>query len=63
MSFKEAISLISAWPRDRNVPRLMKDVYKRSNKDDRIDIVRATESLYAAAGSDEDIELIQKYWN
>ena len=50
MSFKEAISLISAWPRDRNVPRLMKDVYKRSNKDDRIDIVRATEYLYAAAG-------------
>ena len=63
MSFKKAISLISKWPKDKNVPRLMKGIYNKSNDYDKIDIGRAIEALYAAAESETDINLISKSWS
>ena len=63
MSYKQAIALISDWPQDKNVPRLMKDVYEKSNPNDQIDISRAIEALYAAAENNEDIDLIDKFWS
>jgi hypothetical protein len=63
MSFEQAIALISSWPQDKNVPRLMKDVYEKSNAYDKVDIGRATEALYAAAESEKDIDLIDKFWS
>ena len=63
MSYEQAIALISDWPQDKNVPRLMKDVYEKSNAYDKIDIGRATEALYAAAEDNEDIDLIDKFWS
>ena len=62
MSYKQAIALISSWPKDKNVPRLMRDVYEKSNANDQIDISRAAEALYAAAESKKDFELIEKFW-
>tara|TARA_Y100001963_G_scaffold98294_1_gene135214 strand:- start:608 stop:805 length:198 start_codon:yes stop_codon:yes gene_type:complete len=63
MSFKKAISLIPKWPKDKNVPRLMKNIYNKSNDYDKIDIGRAIEALYAAAESETDINLISKSWS
>jgi hypothetical protein len=62
MSYKQAIALISSWPKDKDVPRLMRDVYEKSNANDQIDISRAIEALYAAAESEKDFELIEKFW-
>ena len=63
MSYEQAIALISDWPQDKEVPRLMKDIYDKSNAYDKVDIGRATEALYAAAESNEDIDVINKFWN
>ncbi len=63
MSFKQAIALISKWPKDKDVPRLMRDIYNKSNANDKIDIGRATESLYVTAESEKDFELIEKHWS
>jgi len=63
MSFEKAIALISDWPKDKNVPRLMRDIYNKSNASDKIDIGKATEALYVAAQSDKDFELIEEAWD
>ena len=60
--YKQAIALISKWPKDKDVPRLMRDIYEKSNANDKIDISRATEALYTAAESEKDFELIEKFW-
>ena len=40
----------------------MRDIYEKSNANDKIDIGLATKALYAAAESKKDFELIEKFW-
>tara|TARA_B100001250_G_scaffold70846_1_gene57207 strand:- start:1053 stop:1250 length:198 start_codon:yes stop_codon:yes gene_type:complete len=63
MSFKKAMELISNWPKDKEVPRLMRDLYDKSSSKEKIDIGRATEALYVGAESEKDFELIEKAWD
>tara|TARA_Y100001963_G_C6719740_1_gene418593 strand:- start:80 stop:277 length:198 start_codon:yes stop_codon:yes gene_type:complete len=62
MDFQQITKLISEWPKNKEVPQLMKAAFDKATGEDKNLIGRATEALYSAANTEKDFDLIFKYW-
>tara|TARA_B100000214_G_C23911166_1_gene601373 strand:- start:48 stop:242 length:195 start_codon:yes stop_codon:yes gene_type:complete len=62
MSYDTVIELIGQFPTNRNIPRLIRKELDKASGLERINIERSVEALHVAANTDEDFELIEKYF-
>tara|TARA_R100000781_G_C4068646_1_gene123686 strand:+ start:1022 stop:1219 length:198 start_codon:yes stop_codon:yes gene_type:complete len=58
MTFDEVVKLISTWPKNKDVPRLVQAAYEKAEGEEKFLIGKATESLYVAAEDEYDLRII-----
>ena len=61
MSYDRVIELIKEFPKNKDVPRLIKLEYNKAKGMEKVDIGRAIEALMVAANTEKDFELIEKH--
>ena len=61
MSYDKVIELIKEFPKNKDVPRLIRLELNKAKGLEKVDIKRATEALLVAANDDKDFKLIQKH--
>jgi len=62
MTPDEAVTLVGKWPADRTVPKLLRVAYDRAKGEDKWKIGMLTEALMVAAETQQDFDLIAKYF-
>ena len=60
--FEAAQTLVRQWPQNKEVPRLLRDLYDKNRGPNDWLIGQCTEALSAAAESEEDLTLIDVWW-
>ena len=60
--FEEAQGLVGQWPQNKEVPRLLRDLYDQNRGLNDWQIAQFSEALSAAAESEEDNTLIDAWW-
>lgn len=58
----DELSFISAWPRDKDVPRKLYVKYRDARGPKKTKIGMYVEALIVASDSEEDLALVQKYF-
>ena len=61
MSYDTVLELISQFPKNKDVPRLIKLEDNKAKGMEKVDIGRAIEALIVAANTEKDFELIEKH--
>tara|TARA_Y100001973_G_C5146532_1_gene305699 strand:+ start:1008 stop:1211 length:204 start_codon:yes stop_codon:yes gene_type:complete len=61
MSYDKVIELIKQFPKNKDVPRLIKLELNKAKGMERVDIKIATEALFIAANDEKDFKLIEKH--
>tara|TARA_R100000664_G_C2730319_1_gene121030 strand:+ start:952 stop:1143 length:192 start_codon:yes stop_codon:yes gene_type:complete len=61
MSYDKVLELIGQFPRNKDVPRLIKLELDKAKGMERVNIGRAIEALMVAANTEKDFELIEKH--
>ena len=60
--FEAAQTLVRQWPQNKEVPRLLRDLYEKNRGSNDWLIGQFSEALSAAAESEEDLTLIDVWW-
>tara|TARA_Y100001937_G_scaffold8405_1_gene10434 strand:- start:98 stop:289 length:192 start_codon:yes stop_codon:yes gene_type:complete len=61
MSYDKVLELIGQFPKNKDVPRLIKLELDKAKGMERVNIGRAIEALIVAANTEKDFELIEKH--
>ena len=62
MSFEIVLELIPKFPRNKDIPRLVRLELDKAKGLEKVNIERSVEALHVAANTDKDFELIEKYF-
>jgi len=63
MTPDEAVKLAGQWPKDKTVPKRLRQAYDQAKGEDKWKIGMLSEALMAAAETQQDIALIAKHWS
>tara|TARA_Y100001963_G_C6670052_1_gene394655 strand:- start:265 stop:453 length:189 start_codon:yes stop_codon:yes gene_type:complete len=59
---EEIAKLVSRWPKDRDVPRLLLDKYVAARGSKKTKIGMYVEALLVACNTEDDVALVEEYW-
>ena len=62
MTSGEAVKLAGQWPEDKTVPKQLRVAYDQAKGEDKQMIGMLTEALMVAAETQQDFDLIAKYF-
>jgi hypothetical protein len=62
MTYDDAVELVQGWPEDRSVPRKLAKAIAEAKGQDALLLGMFVEALTTAAASEEDYQLIEKYF-
>ena len=60
MSFETVLELIPKFPRNKDIPRLVRLELDKAKGLEKVNIERSVEALHVAANTDKDFELLAK---
>ena len=63
MTPDEAVKLAGQWPKDRTVPKRLRQAYDQAKGEEKVQIGMLSEALMAAAETPEDFALVAKHWS
>ena len=63
MTLDEAVELVQGWPKDRSVPRKLKEGVASAKGLDKALMSQMVEALVAASTSQADFDLVEKYFS
>ena len=62
MTFDEAVELVQGWPKDRSVPRKLKEAIATAKGEDKAFMPQLVEALTVASETKADFELIEAHF-
>ena len=62
MTFDEAVELVQGWPKDRSVPRKLKEGIATAKGSDRVFMEQLAEALMVASETKADFDLIEAHF-
>ena len=63
MTFTDAVELVKGWPKDRTVPRKLKEGIASAKVADKVFMEQLVEALMVASETKADFELIGTYFD
>ena len=63
MTPDEAVKLAGQWPKDKTVPKRLRQAYDQATGEEKWQIGTLSEALMVAAETEDDIALVVKYWS
>lgn len=62
MTFEEVAEMVGDWPKDRSVPRKLREAINNADGLDQVLMGNFVEAIVTASGTPEDFALIDKYF-
>ena len=63
MSYDTVLELIGQFPKNKDVPRLIRLELNKAKGMEKVNIGRAIEALMVAANTEKDVELIEEHFS
>jgi uncharacterized protein (UPF0147 family) len=63
MTVDEAVKVVGEWPKDKTVPKRLRQAYDQAKGEEKVQIGMLSEALMAAAETPEDFALVAKHWS